>query len=156
MLRWLPKDISLKKSEIEILDEIKKKKKQCHKVLNIMKKSGGRINTKEIMKSTGCKDSARIMSDIKDYGVEIQKDDKKTYILPNNEIRYIKKLGPKKRIPRYLKKQLYELYDGKCSLCAAPISLSESEPDHRIPRAINGDPDFTPENYVLICINGSF
>ncbi len=62
------------------------------------------------------------------------------------------KLGGRIVLSKNLKKQLYELQDGRCAICGARFELHELQSDHRIPYLVAGESISQNLNdYMLVC-----
>lgn len=64
------------------------------------------------------------------------------------------RLGGRVVLSKTLKKQLYELQNGRCAICGAPFALHELQGDHRIPYLVAGDLDRLSQNgsdFMLLC-----
>lgn len=64
------------------------------------------------------------------------------------------KLEGRITLSKNLKKQLFQMQDGRCAICGARFALHELQGDHRIPYLVSGNEgqlEEIPAGYMLLC-----
>jgi hypothetical protein len=119
----------------------------------------GLITTEDLETIYGYKHPPRAIRDVRDQGVPVE-----TFSVKNSQGRTIAayrfgdyisggnlKIGGRKLFPKAFKQQLIELSGSRCSVCLETYEQRYLQIDHRIPYAVGGDAELTPENYMLVC-----
>jgi len=62
------------------------------------------------------------------------------------------RLQGRRTFPRKLKRQLYEIQEGRCAICGAQFEIRYLQIDHRVPYGIGGEADINDiSNFMLLC-----
>ncbi|MGQ9581820.1 MAG: HNH endonuclease signature motif containing protein [Armatimonadota bacterium] len=122
----------------------------------------GYITTEQLEKDYGYNHPPRAARDVREVGIPLE-----TYRVKSSDGRSIAayrfgdlntirkgRLQGRIAIPKQLKKRLYELTSGKCSICSGDFEERYLQVDHRIPYEISGDTNsgsWNVEDYMLLC-----
>lgn len=117
------------------------------------------ITTEDLEITYGYKHPPRAIRDVRDQGVPLE-----TFAVKNAQGKTIAayrfgefvsagqlKIGGRKLFPKAFKQQLITQTGSRCEICLEQYAARYLQIDHRIPYAVAGDPDLTPENYMLVC-----
>jgi hypothetical protein len=122
----------------------------------------GFITTEELEKKYGYNHPPRAARDVREAGIPLD-----TYRVQSSDGRSIAayKFGDLSKIlkgriegrtvfPKKLKDTLFQLSNGKCSICSGAFESRYLQIDHRVPYEVSGDPpgkEWDTANYMLLC-----
>jgi hypothetical protein len=117
------------------------------------------ITTEDLETIYGYKHPPRAIRDVRDQGVALE-----TFAVKNAQGRTIAayrfgefvsagrlKVGGRKLFPKAFKQRLVTLQGSRCEICREMYEPRFLQIDHRIPYAVAGDLELTPQNYMLVC-----
>lgn len=119
----------------------------------------GFITTNDLQKY-GYNHPPRAARDVREAGIPLEtffvqgSDGRRIAVYRFGDLRKIRdgKLGGRIVLSKQLKKQLYDLQDGRCAICGARFDLHELQSDHRIPFLVAGESITQNLNdYMLVC-----
>lgn len=119
----------------------------------------GFITTEDLEITYGYKHPPRAIRDVRDQGVPLE-----TFTTKNTQGKTIAayrfgdiaslsrlRIGWRKLFPKAFKQRLIQLNGSRCAICNEIYEARSLQIDHRVPYAVGGDTELTPENYMLIC-----
>ncbi len=144
---------------LEFLHSIKNKRAKI--VIDHILENGF-ITTEQLEKDYGYSHPPRAARDVREAGIPLE-----TYRVKSSDGRWIAayrfgdltqiRKGRRKgrqSFPKKLKKELFQIQDGKCAICNGDFDSRYLQIDHRVPYEINGDIQEDKEKdqqYMLLC-----
>lgn len=122
----------------------------------------GYITTEDLEITYGYKHPPRAVRDVREQGIPITsftvKDQSgrsiSAYRFGNLEDLQPNQRGRRNIFPKAFKHQLFEIQDGKCSICGAVYDERYLQIDHRVPYLVAGNTysfDLEASHYMLVC-----
>ncbi len=121
----------------------------------------GYITTEELEKTYGYAHPPRAARDVREAGIPLE-----TYRVKSSDGRSIAayrfgdlskvrrgRLQGRKTFPKKLKKELYDLSNGRCAICLGSFQSRYLQIDHRVPYEVAGDDndEWNADDYMLLC-----
>jgi hypothetical protein len=119
----------------------------------------GSITTADLKDTYGYNHPPRAARDVREHGIPLE-----TFRVLGSDGRNIaayrfgdvskarfSKLSGRTGLSKQLKDALIEKYGCKCSIYLEVVEQRELQIDHRVPFEVDGEPDLTPESFMLLC-----
>jgi hypothetical protein len=119
----------------------------------------GSITTADLKDTYGYNHPPRAARDVREHGIPLE-----TFRVLGSDGRNIaayrfgdvskarfSKLSGRTGLSKQLKDALIEKYGCKCSIYLEVVEPRELQIDHRVPFEVDGEPDLTPESFMLLC-----
>lgn len=119
----------------------------------------GFITTEDLKTTYGYNHPPRAARDVREHGIPLEtfrvtgSDGRKiaAYRFGNiNQVRF-SKLAGRTGLSKQIKDALIRQYGCKCFIYLEEMNERELQIDHRVPFAVDGEPDLEPENFMLLC-----
>jgi hypothetical protein len=119
----------------------------------------GFVTTEELKNTYGYNHPPRAARDVRELGIPLNtfrvtgSDGRKiaAYRFGDISSARFSRFSGRTGLSKQLKDELVKRYGCKCFIYLEEVDKRELQIDHRVPFEVDGEPDFLPENFMLLC-----